>query len=258
LVILVLFIETIFITIYTIGALFGYFNHSISPWTLVIFWSGSIIVLISTIFLRKYNKEKFSEEMSKYEESPSLANNEYFYQAPLYLFDDMHVKVHGYQKMSWVPYFNNTLQKWLSIFNFMSAAGLKLTSEKSKIILKREKLWAFKPQYTVFINDKKIGELSMLKLLKSGMKQQTPFVFKDDKNEYKFENPYFSTQTKITDIEGNSILTANRSFFDLGKNLITQRRGEKHFVTISSTENYPEQLWLALYIMVMNNKQSNK
>lgn len=196
--------------------------------------------------------------MSKYEESPSLENNEYFYQAPLYMFDDMHVKVHGSERMIWTPYFNNVLQKWLSIFNIMSTAGLKLTSEKYEVILKREKLWAFKPQYKVLINGNEVGELSMLNLLKGGMKQQTPFLFGDNKKKYKFNNPYFTMQTIISDIEENTILNANRSLLDLEKNLITQRRGEQHYVTISSTENYPQQLWLALYIMVMNNKQSNK
>lgn len=101
----------------------------------------------------------------------------------------------------------------------------------------------------------------MTKLLKGGIKQQTPYVFSDSNCTYKFNDPYFSTKTLLIGKENNEILTVQRSFFDLGKNLVTRRRGEKHNIVIESNNPqilYPNEFWIALYIQVMINKQKEQ
>ncbi|MES3704863.1 MULTISPECIES: hypothetical protein [unclassified Staphylococcus] len=258
--VLVLFVETILVTIFMIGSMVGFFNNSISPWILVIFWVASIIVLLGTIMIRRYSKRKYKRELTLYEKSPNLRKNEYFYQAPLYIFDGIHIKVHGMSDTIWTPYFNNNLQKWLSVFDIFPVYGVKLTSLDHNIMLKRIKLWSLRPHYSVFVDGKEVGMLQMIKLLKGGIKQQTPYVFSDSNDTYNFNNPYFSTKTMITGKENNEILAAQRSFFDLGKNIVTRRRGESHNIAIGSTESvipYPNELWIALYIQVMINKQKD-
>jgi len=86
-------------------------------------------------------------------------------------------------------------------------------------------------------------------------------VFSDSNYTYKFNNPYFSTKTVLTGKENNEILTVQRSFFDLGKNLVTRRRGENHNIAIESNDSqipYPHEFWIALYIQVMINKQKEQ
>lgn len=258
--VLVLFVETILVTIFMIGSMVGFFDNSISLWTLSIFWIASIIVLLGTLIMRNYSKRKYKKELTLHEKSPNLWENEYFYQAPLYIFDGIHIKIHGMTDAIWTPYFNNNLQKWLSVFDIFPIYGVKITSSDHDIILKRVKLWSLRPHYSVFINGEEVGVLKMIKLLKGGIKQQTPYVFSDSNYRYMFNNPYFSTKTVITGKENNEILTAQRSFFDLGKNIVTRRRGESHNIAIGSTESvipYPNELWIALYIQVMINKQKD-
>ena len=76
----------------------------------------------------------------------------------------------------WTPYFNNNLQKWLSVFDIFPVYGVKLTSVDHTIILKRTKLWSLRPHYRVFIDEEEVGMLQMIRLLK-GIKQQTPYIF---------------------------------------------------------------------------------
>ncbi|ANQ65672.1 hypothetical protein [Staphylococcus equorum] len=256
--VLVLFIETILVTILMIGSMMGLLNNSISPWVLAIFWVASIVTLFGTIIVRRYYKHKYKRELAVYEKSPDLQENEYFYQAPLYIFDGIHIKIHGMTDTIWTPYFNNNLQKWLSAFDISSFYGVKFTSSEHNIILKRINLWSLRPHYSVFIDGQELGILKMIQLLKGGIKQQTPYVFSNSNHLYKFNNPYFSTKTIISEKESREILVAQRSFFDLGKNLITRRRGENHNIAIESNTSYPHELWLALYIQVMINKQKNQ
>lgn len=259
--VLVLFIETILVTIFMIGSMMGVFNNSISPWIFVIFWVASIVILLGTIMIRRYSKGKYKKELTIYENSPNLHDKEYFYQAPLYIFDGIHIKVHGMSDTIWTPYFNNNLQKWLSVFDIFPVYGVKLTSVDHTIILKRTKLWSLRPHYRVFIDEEEVGMLQMIRLLKGGIKQQTPYIFSSSNDTYKFSNPYFSTKTVITGKENNEILTAQRSFFDLGKNLVTRRRGEKHNIVIEANDTqipYPHELWITLYIQVMINKQKEQ
>ncbi|GGB82913.1 hypothetical protein [Staphylococcus nepalensis] len=167
----------------------------------------------------------------------------------------MHIKIHGLTEMAWTLYFNNKIQKWLSIFDIVSASGLKVTSPNYNIILKRIKLWSLRPHYSVLINNQAIGRLEMIKILKGGIKQQTSYAFFDNKTTYLFNNPYLSTETTISNKEGTKIFSARRSFLDLGKNLFTQRRGEQHRLIMESSTPHPKELWVALYIQVMINKQ---
>lgn len=256
--VLALFIETILVTIIMIGSMMGFLNNSISPWVLSIFWVASIVTLCGTIIVRLYYKHKYKRELALYEKSPDLRENEYFYQAPLYIFDGIHIKIHGMVDTIWTPYFNNNLQKWLSAFDISSLYGVKLTSSAHDIVLKRIKLWSLRPHYSVFIDEQEVGILQMGKLLKGGIKQQIPYIFSNSNHIYNFNNPYFSTKTIISGKESQEILVAQRSFLDLGKNLITRRRGENHNIAIESNTLYPHELWLALYIQVMINKQKNQ
>ena len=64
----------------------------------------------------------------------------------------------------------------------------------------------------------------------------------------------------ITGKENNEILTTT-FIFDLGKNLVTRRRGEKHNIVIEANDTqipYPHELWITLYIQVMINKQKEQ
>ncbi|MEJ7451170.1 hypothetical protein [Staphylococcus xylosus] len=259
--VLVLFVETILVTILMIFSMTGVLNNSISPGILVAFWIASIAILLGTIIIRRYTKQKYKRELTIYEKSPNLRENEYFYQAPLYIFDGIHIKIHGMSDTTWTPYFNNNFQKWLSIFDIFPVYGVKLTSDNHAIILKRTKLWFLRPNYKGFIDEEEVGVLQMTKLLKGGIKQQTPYAFSDSNYTYKFNNPYFSTKTVLADKENNEILTVQRSFFDLGKNLVTRRRGENHNIAIESNDPqipYPHEFWIALYIQVMINKQKEQ
>ncbi|WP_437750742.1 hypothetical protein [Staphylococcus shinii] len=259
--VLVLFVETILITILMIFSITGVLKNSISPEILLIFWGASILTLLGTFIIRRYSKQKYKRELAIYEKSPDLRENEYFYQAPLYIFDGIHIKIHGMSDTTWTPYFNNNLQKWLSVFDVFPVYGVELTSTDHTIILKRIKLWSLRPNYRVFIDAQEVGNLRMRKLLKGGIKQQTPYVFSNDNHIYKFNNPYFSTKTIISKKDSQEIFTAQRSFFDLGKNLLTRRRGENHNIAIEADEaktSYPHEFWVALYIQVMINKQKEQ
>jgi len=174
--ILVLFVETILVTILMIFSMTGVLNNSISPGILIVFWIASIATLLGTIIIRRYTKQKYKRELTIYETSPDLRENEYFYQAPLYIFDGIHIKIHGMSDTTWTPYFNNNAQKWLSVFDIFPVYGVKLTSGNHTIILKRTKLWSLKPRHKVFIDGEEVGILQMTKLLKGGIKQQTPYV----------------------------------------------------------------------------------
>ena len=83
---------------------------------------------------------------------------------------------------------------------------------RSRYHFKRVKLWSLRPHYRVCIDGSEVGILQMIKLVKGGIKQQTPYVFLDINYTYKFNNPYFSTKTVIIGKENNKILTAQRSF----------------------------------------------
>ncbi|WP_233656016.1 hypothetical protein [Staphylococcus chromogenes] len=109
--VLVLFVETILVTILMIFSVTGVLNNSISPGILIVFWIASIATLLGTIIIRRYTKQKYKRELAIYEKSPNLRENEYFYQAPLYIFDGIHIKIHGKSDTTWTPYFNNNVQK---------------------------------------------------------------------------------------------------------------------------------------------------
>ncbi len=51
--VLLLFIGTILVTILIIGSMMGFFNNSIPPWMLIIFWAASIVILLGTVMIRQ-------------------------------------------------------------------------------------------------------------------------------------------------------------------------------------------------------------
>src|SRR5699024_11272643 len=93
----------------------------------------------------------------------------------------------------WTPYFNNNLQKWLSVFDIFPVYGVKLTSVDHTIILKRTKLWSLRPHYRVFIDVEEVGMLQMIRLFKGGLMQIKHYIFLCSKDTYKFCIPYFLT-----------------------------------------------------------------
>ncbi|PTE68236.1 hypothetical protein BUY46_08755 [Staphylococcus devriesei] len=252
--VLMLLISTIILTIVMILDFFGLVDIDVPILHISIYWISSILALSISLIIRNFYRNKYKKELMDSEDSPVLKENELFYQSPIYIVDDIHIKIHGMDDASWQPYFNNLIQKWLSLLNFMSAFGIGVISPQHKVIVKRVKLWSLRPHYHVYVDGYKVGDFKMRRIINGGIKQQTPYIFLDYKNYYYFNNPYFSTKTTIQ--EGNNdILLAHRSLFDLGKNLITQRRGEKHYITVLDNYDYPQELWLALYIQVMLNKQ---
>ena len=99
------------------------------------FWAASIVILLGTVMIRRYYKQKYKRELTLYEKVLTYRRMN-FYQAPLYLFDDIYIKIHGMTDTVWTPYFNNNLQKWLSILDIFPTYGVKLTSSDHDIILK--------------------------------------------------------------------------------------------------------------------------
>ena len=77
--ILLLFIETILVTVIMIGSLVGILSNPISPGILTAFWFASILALIGSITLRKFYKRRYKKEIAIREKSPLLEGNEFFY-----------------------------------------------------------------------------------------------------------------------------------------------------------------------------------
>ncbi|REH88508.1 hypothetical protein DOS68_10560 [Staphylococcus felis] len=254
---LAILMTTVVLTVVTIANILNIVYIPVSNTVLVMFWIASLLILIITILLKQFYKSKYKKENLENEKSPTLKENEYFYQAPVYLFDDMYIKLHGFTDTFWSLYFHNQFHKMLNACGMVWMHGLRVKSPENDILIRRIKVWSLRPYYAVFINNHKIGILTMKSIFKGGIKQQAPYIFKSSHDEYSFHNAYLSKQTTIQKDQHN-ILVGNRSFLDLKTNAITKRRGEVHDIKVFECFEYPKLLWIALYIQIMNNHQTKE
>ncbi|MCJ1655394.1 hypothetical protein MT340_001230 [Staphylococcus sp. NRL 16/872] len=242
------------------------FHGLVIPWSnlilFIVLWAGATILIILFIYLRKKSKKQTKQLFEQYKETPSSSykDREYFYQTPLIIFNNQERPVYGKKDITYYGFFNNLIQKTLSLTGFFPLFGVKLNSDNHHIAVKRIKWWHIRPHFEVYWNDQKIGILFMKSLFSKKAIQQLPYKFKDSKKRnFDFNNPFFSHETIIKDPNGNKLLEARRSFFDLGKSNKTNQRGETHHLkTFENNYDYPDELWLALYIQVMITKQTTQ
>lgn len=228
-------------------------------WLMLFMWGIITIALLFFIILRKRTQHQYAKDFKHQFNNDDLyyREGEYFFQLPLIITDHLYVPIHSNYDVFYESIFNNKFQKWLSVLNFFSWHGVKLTSDRHSVTVKRKKLFTMHPRYNVYLDHDYVGTLQMQKLIKDkGIGQQLPYIFKTKKENYKFKNPYFSSKTTILSQKGK-LLEANRSLFDFRKHATTKKRGEQHKVYIKSDmrRKFPDILWLAIYIQVMFNKQ---
>lgn len=89
------------------------------------------------------------------------------------------------------------------------------------------------------------------------MKNLISYKFTTKDELYTIENKKFTTKTTVKDSYKNTVLSANRTFFDLLKKKQTNMRGEKHKVTLSPSFAINE-LWLAVYLQCILDKQQKR
>ncbi|PNZ87552.1 hypothetical protein [Staphylococcus delphini] len=223
----------------------------------LLFWGITFIIVLILLF-RKYLQKRYSTYELIGNDDLNLKSNEYFFQSPLYIVDNQVVPVYGFENITYTPTYFNKMHKFVSLFGFYPIYSTYLTSENNEVKIIPQNAFSLRYKYNVYLNGKFIGIFEMRKLFKEkGIKQQLPYIFKSDNEQYSFNNAYMSTQTTISDIKNKIVFQANRSFFDFSKNKSTIKRGEKHTITLTSSHCCSE-LLLALYIQAIINKQSQK
>ncbi|ARJ11535.1 hypothetical protein H6Y62_07300 [Staphylococcus lugdunensis] len=231
-------------------------------WIFIVLWIILFFVIIAFLLYRRYTQKQFAKIIKdeKNNEFKIFDNGEYFYQAPLITIDKQYIPIYGNKNIYYTTDFNNVIQKWMSIIGFFPLFGIFLKSDNHILKIKRIKLLSLRPHYKVYLDKTNIGILQRQKLItEKGMKQQLPYTFYSNKNTmYKFINPYLSMNTKIVK-DDKVIFDAHRSFFDLNKIQYTKSRGERHTIQIDNTSelDYPDEVFLGLYIQIMINKRTN-
>lgn len=211
-----------------------------------------LAVIIMSFVFRNQSQKKYLKHLEDDSDIPehSLGDNQYFYRSPLYMVDNQPIKIYGQTRMKYMLYFNNSLQKWLSILGIFPVYRLTLESSDYKIQLSPVNPLLSRYRYNVYINNEKSGYFESKKVIKDkAAKKLLSYRFTDDKKEYDFNNDYLSFDAVISphDSEEN-ILKADRSFFDLKGEKGTKRCGEKHNIEIENhTDDFPHALWIALY-----------
>ncbi|GAB3057000.1 hypothetical protein ACFOU0_02960 [Salinicoccus sesuvii] len=245
-------IFTVFIILNTFGI--GPVQESMA--VLYIGWAAMLVGIIFLFVQRRYMQNKYKKMMNEQQNTIlDLERGEYFYQAPLVTVDDQPIKVHGKEDMHYKLSFNNSLQKWMSIGDVLSLNGMKLTSNDHEVEILPSKMFTIRHKFKVFLDGNYIGRYELKKLFKDkGIKEYLPLFFETENKNYDFTNKYAELTSSIQDSEEDTVLTANRSFFDLSSDKRTSRRGEKHDIHIKDEKEFPEEVWLGLYIQAMNVK----
>lgn len=241
----------VFETIYYINNGSTYFGADLlGSW---LFYIAALVFLIGYMVFRRHNQKKYSRIANEILDTNNLESGKFFYQLPIVkLMDNLPIKVVGENKPQFELYFNSWIHKISFIFDFSgSPPGLKLYSDKNTIILKSRKWWRY--EYNVYFNDKFCGEFTAKKLIKEGgIKKYLNFTFKSKENEYDLINEHLDLTAYIKDGE-RTILTGERTYFNLAKDEKSGRRGEKHEISIDEERDQSEQeLLLALYVTALN------
>lgn len=241
----------VFETIYYINNGNTYFGTSlIGNW---IFYIAAILVLIGYISFRRYNQKKYLRIANDSLDTSTLEDGEFFYQLPIVqLMDNMPIRVVGKNNPKFELYFNSAIHKVSFIFDFSaSPPGLKLSSRDNTIILKSRK-W-FRYEYNVFFNGEYYGEFTAKKLIKEqGIKNYLDFIFVSKDETYSLTNNYLDLTAYIKD-DQRTLLSGERTYFNLSKDEKSGRRGEKHNINIDEAiEQDKQEILLALYITALN------
>lgn len=231
---------------------------NIPLWSSWLFLLG-ITIVITTIFLfRKFLQKKYSSYSLVDESKLNLKENEYFFQSPLYIVDNQVIPIYGEGNITYTPTYFNKLHKLISLFGFMPIYSTYLSSDKNEIKIIPRNAFSLRYKYNVYLNNDFVGIYEMKRLIKDkGIKQQLPYTFRSEDDEYSLHNAYMSTKTTITNNNDAVLFQADRSVFDFSKEQNTKKRGEKHHIKIDVAHESSE-LLLALYIQAIINKQSQK
>ncbi|WP_434122351.1 hypothetical protein [Salinicoccus roseus] len=241
----------VFETIYYINNGSTYFGADLlGSW---LFYLAALVFLIGYMVFRRRNQKKYSRIANETLDTNNLESGKFFYQLPIVkLMDNLPIKVVGENKPQFELYFNSWIHKISFIFDFSgSPPGLKLASDENTIILKSRKWWRY--EYNVYFNDKYCGVFTAKKLIKEGgIKKYLNFTFKSKENEYDLINEHLDLTAYIKDGE-RTILTGERTYFNLAKDEKSGRRGETHEISIDEERDQSEQeLLLALYVTALN------
>lgn len=214
-----------------------------------------LIVVLLVIFIvinaiRKKSQQTYSEDKLDAINHSQYDDGEYFYQSPGTLLDKQYIPIYASYKLCHIPYYKDSSQKWRSIFGLKPLHGTEVKSNAHKVIIERIEGMTNQSQYKVFLDDLHIGTFKKDKLFKeNGISRLYPYSFINKLDEsFIFENPDRFHTTVIKDSQGNTILSAERTALDYKKNSTTNKRGEQHQIKIINNSQYPDELWLALYI----------
>lgn len=233
-----------------------------SFWYFLIGWILLNIVLITFIVIRKRNRKNITnlllQQSGKSKKSYLSKDNQYFIQTPLSLIHSQYIPIYGNKKMSYKIVFNNFFQKWITLLEIFPIFSLQLKSKDYLVDIKRVHPLSLRYKYKVYLNEKYIGKLEQHKLFtKKRMKNLISYKFTTKDGLYTIENKKFTTKTMVKDSYKNTVLSANRTFFDLLKKKQTNMREEKHKVTLSPSFTINE-LWLAVYLQCILDKQQKR
>ena len=186
----------------------------------------------------------------------NLREGDYFYQTPLMIWKDDPITIYNAdsEEMTFTPWFKSKFYRWIYYMGGGSYQGAVINSEHHQVWLKRTNWVMYNAKYDVYLDGEKIGVYRKQKPIKEkGFKKQLAYKLFIDEREFELSNPYLSTEIEITENE-KVFFEAKRSFFDLGKNKVTQKRGEQHRIHMTEhATDYPPELWLALYAQAIMN-----
>lgn len=228
---------------------------NVSIWVTWLLWGIITLIIIGLLIFRKYLQKKYASLNNNLEQPMQLNKNEYFFQTPLYTIDNQTIYIYGEEDMSYTVAFFNNLHKIISMFGFQPIYSIYLTTNRINVKVIPNKILTLRPKYNVYMNEKHVGTFGMKKFFSKGGKQQLPYTFNYDSKDFSLNNPFFSTETTISDPDNNILLSADRSLLDFSKNKQTNKRGEKHKINIISNQINKEIL-IAIYIQAIINKQT--
>lgn len=247
----------IFETIYFMKEGTTKFGNSL--FTLWLLWGVSLTLLIGFYFTRRHLQRKYTTLIKSKTTQRELSFNEqeYIYQMPLIkLVDRMPIQILGHREFSFQLYFNNRWQKFITLFDIINMGGLHMSSTDSNIVIQPIEPFKLTNQfiYDVYLNNDYIGRLQSKKLLKEqGLKKYLNFTFSTKQDTITIQNDYLSTDLYMLNHAEERIFHATRNYFTLEKDQLTDKRGERHDVTVL-TDQIQDEVLLAIYVQLINIK----
>lgn len=228
-------------------------------WTVWLLWGVSFAALVVIYFMRRHLQKKYIAiaNNNTFDDEYMEKDADYYYQLPIVsMVDNMPITITGHKNMRFELHFNNAWQKFLTLFDILNSAGLNLSSNENKVIMKPIKPIRHLNRYIydVYVNERFYGTLRSEKGLKEkGIEKYLHFIFDREQEEFNIENEYLSLDLTMKNNNNDKDLYAKRNFFTLEKDKKTGKRGEQHKVNIFPT-NIPDEILLAIYVQLMNVK----